>query len=493
MMRQAQFLRDRYRAILGYTGYAWALAGLFMLLPLLVLPFYPQEWRLAWGYLLPGVVLVMGGYWLGRRLTPPGVIAITLPEGAVIVLATWLTAVAVGALPLMLVHNLDPTLALFESTSGWTTTGLSVIDVSQAPFTLLFYRSLIQFAGGAGFAIIMLTILAGTAGAGFSGAEGRSDQLEPHARRSAAIVLRLYFGYAAIGVIGLRLAGMNWFDAVNHALTALSTGGFSTRVDSIGYWDSPLIEAVVIVLMLLGTTNFLISHNLLQGRFRAVARASEPHLTLILLIVFIPLLFFGATWGLYATVGKAARVAIFEVVSAMSTTGFATVSYTNWPSFGWLALILLMIMGGGSGSTAGGIKQYRIYLLLKGLWWEIRRLFLPRTAVTEPYMWRLDERQFLGDREIRQAAMYVALHLLAFVLLSGVMAAHGYGLPETLFETASSLSTVGLSVGVTAADAPPLMLWAQIAAMFLGRLEFLVVIAGAVKLVQDGRVLLRRS
>jgi trk system potassium uptake protein len=491
MMRQAQFLRERYRAILGYTGFAWGIVGLFILLPLLALPFHSQEWVLAWGYLVPGGALIGAGYGLWRRLTPPGVITITLPEGAVILLLTWFTAVTVGALPLLLVHELNLTLALFESTSGWTTTGLSVIDVSQAPALLLLYRSLIQFAGGAGFAIITLTTLAGTAGAGFSTAEGRGDQLEPHARRSAAIVLRLYLGYTVIGILALRLAGMGWFDAVNHAFTALSTGGFSTRVESIGYWNSPAVEAVVVVLMLLGTTNFLISHSLLQGRLRAAARASEGHLTLLLLVIFVPLTLFGVTWGLYSTAGKAIRVAIFEVVSGMSTTGFATVGYTDWPSLGWLALIVLMVIGGGSGSTAGGIKQYRIYLLLKGLWWEIRRLFLPRTAVTEPYMWRLDEKQFVGDREIRQASLYVVLHLLAFLGLSLVMAAHGYGLRETLFETASTLSTVGLSVGVTAAATPPLLLWAQIAGMFLGRLEFLVVIVGAVKLTQDLGIMFR--
>jgi trk system potassium uptake protein TrkH len=140
----------------------------------------------------------------------------------------------------MAIGGLNFTQAVFESTSGWTTTGLSVVDVSVAPRLVLLYRSLMQLAGGAGLAVIMLSALAGPAGTGLSAAEGRADQLVPNVRRSAKLVVTIYSGYVIFGGVALNLAGMGWFDALNHAFAAISTGGFSTRAESIGSWGCQL-------------------------------------------------------------------------------------------------------------------------------------------------------------------------------------------------------------------------------------------------------------
>jgi trk system potassium uptake protein len=486
-MRQAAYLRQRYRLILGYAGFVWLITGLIIILPATAVFFYPDQITAVWGFIGPGSLLALAGFLLWWWLAPANPASLTLTEGAVIVVLVWFAAILVGTVPFLLVESLTITQAVFESTSGWTTTGLSVIDVTTAsPLTLL-YRSLIQFVGGAGFAIIMLTLLLGPAGKGFTGAEGRGEQLEPHVRRSANLVIRLYLAYAVVGVLGLYLAGMDWFDALNHAFTALSTGGFSTQVDSIGHWNNPIIEAFVIFLMLLGTTNFLTSYALVQGKFRAVLNHSEFRLMGVLLLVGLPLMLLLVTLGLYPTTEQAVRVALFDTVSAISTTGFSTVAYTNWPAVGWLFFIVLMLVGGGGGSTAGGIKQFRIYILLKSAVWEVRRLLWPAGTIREPDMWQADHHYFLSDKDIRQAGSLVCLHLAAFLLLSLVIAAHGYSLQDSLFEAASTVSTVGLSVGVTAADAPVSVLWAQIVGMLLGRLEYLVVIIGIIKIAGDLR------
>jgi trk system potassium uptake protein TrkH len=187
----------------------------------------------------------------------------------------------------------------------------------------------------------------------------------------------------------------------------------------------------------------------------------------------------------YPTLGKASRVAIFETVTALSTTGFSTVGYGNWNALGWLVLIGLMLVGGGTGSTAGGIKQYRIYALYRGLLWEMKGMLLPKNTITEPDIWQGEQRQFLSDSRLRQTGLFVFLYLITFGLGSGIIAAHGYSLPESLFEFGSALGTVGLSVGVTAATAPLGVLWTEIAGMMLGRLEFFTIFIGLTKIVTD--------
>lgn len=489
-MRHADYLRQRYRAVLGYTGLIYLIIGLLILLPVATVAVYPAEAGLAWGFIWPGLALGGGGLWLWRRLAPPEGDSLTWQEGAVIVVLSWLAAVLAGAIPFMALSGLNFTQAVFESTSGWTTTGLSVIDVGRAPHVVLFYRSLTQLAGGAGLAIIMLSALVGPAGPGLSAAEGRSEQLVPHVRQSAKLVLAIYAGYLVVGVAGLRLAGMTWFDAVNHAFAALSTGGFSTRPESIGYWDSPLVEGVIIFLMLLGSLNFLTSYTLLRGKWRAVVRNGEVRLQGFLILLGALVLLLGVTLAHYPSLAKSVRVAIFETVTASSTAGFSTVGYLGWSELGWLVLIVLMLIGGGAGSTAGGLKQYRLYVLYRGLRWEVRRMFLPRTVITEPDVWQGEQRQFLNDTHFRQIGLFVFVELAVFLLGSAVIAAHGYSLRESFFEFASAVGTVGLSVGVTAADAPPGLLWTEIAGMLLGRLEVFTIVVGLLKLAADARAIL---
>jgi trk system potassium uptake protein TrkH len=272
MGRYRQFLVQRYRVILSYVGLMALISGATLLVPSIALFAYPEELSLAWGFWLPGLTLALVGLLLWQKLAPQESVSLTVPEGAAIVVFSWLLAIAFGSVPFLTVGELNLTQAVFESTSGWTTTGLSVVDVSRTSHLILLLRSLTQLVGGAGFAVIALSTLtvATGSGSGLVLAEGRSEQLVPQVRQSAKLVLSIYTGYVALGIIGLRGAGMDWFDAINHAFTALSTGGFSTRTESIGAWHSSEIEAVTIVLMLAGSLNYATSFLLLRGKWLAV-------------------------------------------------------------------------------------------------------------------------------------------------------------------------------------------------------------------------------
>ncbi len=403
---------------------------------------------------------------------------------------SWIIVILFSAWPFTAVLRLPYSRALFESVSGWTTTGLSVVDVTGAGKMILVWRSIIQLAGGAGLAIIMMSAIVGPVGVGISSAEGRSDQLVPHVRQSARLVLIIYGCYALAGAIAYRMAGMSLFDAVNHSFAAVSTGGFSTRAESIGYWNSTAIEAVTLPLMLLGNLSFVTAWLLWRGRLPVVARNGEVRLLVVLIPLSVAAMFLLTSRALYPQFGKSIRVAVFETVTAITTTGFSTISYGNWNAFGLFLLITLMLIGGGTCSTAGGIKQFRVYLLWRMLWWEMKRYFMPRTTVLERPIWEGNRRVFVDDARIRQVMVFIFLYLATYVLGVMILCASGFNLVNSLFEFASALGTVGLSVGVTSARMPDSALWSETIAMFLGRLEFIVVIVSLLKIGGDGRQML---
>ncbi len=490
-MRGNLALRRKYTAVLAYVGVALMVAGAVILFPLATLALSPEEFRLAPAFLLPGLAALLGGLLLYGALRPEAKV-LTLQEGGILVLLSWLAASLVGAVPFMLTARMGFTHAVFESVSGWTTTGLSVVDVTEASRMVLLFRSTLQLAGGAGFAIIMVATLIGPAGTGVSGAEGRTEQLVPHVRRSARIVLMLYAGYTVAGIAGYALAGMGLFDAVNHAFCAVATGGFSTHPDSIGHWDSPAIEAVSLPLMLLGNFNFLTAYLIVQGRLHTAFRSGELRLMAVVLPACCALLLILTARGLYAPLGKAVRVSVFEATSALTGTGFTVTSYRQWNGFGLLVIIMLMVIGGGVCSTSGALKQYRVFLLAKAVWWEIRRSLLPRSAVIDETVWRGEAKYRVGHEHVRQVAVFCCLYLAFLAAGALVLAAYGYPLDQALFEYASAQGTVGLSLGVTGPDAPLGVLWTLIAGMFLGRLEFFVVFVGVVKIARDLPSLARR-
>jgi trk system potassium uptake protein TrkH len=478
--------------VLQATGLVLVSAGFLTLTPLLLLLFMPEELGQAAAFLLPGGLLAGAGLLLIVFRPRSGIRHLDLAGGSMVVALAWTVVCAVSALPVRRLTGLPYLQSLFEAVSGWTTTGLSVVDVASAPRILLLWLSIMQLAGGAGLAIIMLAATSLPVGAGLYRAEGRSDQLVPHVIRSAKLVVLLYAAYAAVGIVAYVLAGMSVFDAVNHSFCAVSTGGFSTHPESIGYWDSPAVEAVSLPLMILGNLNFLTAYVLFRGRLRRFLANGEVKVMMVTLPTAVLVLFLLVTARAYPSLAKGARVAIFEAASALTTTGYSTVSYASWPPIGTYVLILLMLIGGGTCSTAGGIKQFRVYLLTRALFREIRQALLPRGAVTVIRAVQGEQEVFIDETQIRQAGLFLFLYLSTFLLGTGIMAAYGIQLKDALFEFASTVGTVGLSVGVTSANLPAPILIAQIAGMLLGRLEFFVLFVAAGRALRGAGALLSR-
>jgi trk system potassium uptake protein TrkH len=477
--------------VLRATGLILTIAGLLTLAPLLLLIALPQEASHATAFLLPAVLLISVGLLLSLLRPRDSRSELDMSGGSIVVFLSWTIVSAVSALPVQQLTGLPYLQSLFEAVSGWTTTGLSVVDVTTAPRILLLWRSIMQLAGGAGLAIIMLAATSLPVGAGLYRAEGRKDQLVPHVIQSAKLVVLLYTIYATVGTAAYILAGMSAFDAVNHSFCAVSTGGFSTRPESIGYWDSPIVEAVTLPLMVLGNLNFLTAYVLFRGRLRRFFGSGEVKVMAVTLPAAILVLLLLVTARTYPSLGKSLRVAVFEAITALTTTGYSTVSYSSWPPVGTFVLIVLMLIGGGTCSTAGGIKQFWIYLLVRAVVQEIRKAILPRGSVVSLSVIQGEREVFISEVQIRQTGVFFFLYLTTFFLGAGIMAGYGIELKDALFEYASTVGTVGLSVGVTKADLPTPILITQIAGMLLGRLEFLVIFAAVGRMIRGTRILVR--
>lgn len=482
---------DSARNILGIFGILLMFVGGLILLPLLLLPFYPDEMDQAIYFIIPAATALLMGFLL-KLLRPRHDIKLNQREGAVIVLGIWVVAALFSALPFVISGMLNFTQAYFEAVSGWTTTGLSVVDVTTAPHIFLLFRSIMQFFGGLGFVLIVVSALSETFGMRLYSAEGHSDKLLPNLAKSSRMIIAIYMGYFLAGTVLYVIFGMPLFDAINICMAALSTGGFAITPDSIATYHSFSIELITIVLMILGATNFLIHLLLIRRKFRKIIQIGELKFMFFLLGIFIPLVAVISLTGLYGSFGEALRVSLFNITSALTTTGFSTVSYSNWPSFAWLMLILMMIIGGGAGSTAGGIKYGRIYVMFKAFYWNIRRKFLPEHTVNEISINRPEGKVYIEPGIFTEAANYVFVYFVVLCIGTGILAAYGYSLQDSLFEYASALGTVGLSVGVTTPGMPPVALWSMTVGMLLGRLEIYVVFIGIIKVGKDIKKIMHR-
>lgn len=475
-----------YPLIFGYLGALLMFIGGITLLPLLSLLFFPQDYAEAFCFILPGVGAIICGYLLFFHIRGKEKGKLLYNQDAVIVVGCWIMAIFVTALPFVLSGKYNFTQAIFETTSGWSTTGLSVVDVEQTSHLFLVHRTTILFFGGIGLVLVMLSVLSDTYGMRLYHAEGHADRLLPNLLKSARLIIGIYSGYILGGIALYMLCGMSGFDAFIHSVGALSTGGFSSHAQSIGYFQSAAIDYITILLMLLGNVNFLAHLFLVRGKCKRFFHYCEVKFSLLLLACVTPILMYFFIQCLDIGIHDGFRIALFQAVSALTTTGFQTVdSFPQLPSIILFLMILLQLIGGGSGSTAGGIKQYRICVLMKGLLWSIRDRMYPQNRIHAHKIAKVDQDAQLTKEEISSTGIYVFLYLILFFLGTAILNGYGYSIQDAMFEFSSALSTVGLSAGIMTFHAPLGVLWTGIAGMFIGRLEIYVVFLAVIRIYSD--------
>ena len=475
----------KYNAIgRSVIGNLMILIGLFVAAPLLVLPWYPEDLPYFMDFLIPGGFSCLLGLLLvvcrSKKAAAQHVgWRSSVGRASLTTLFAWGWGVIIGAVPFVLSGQLRIVQALFEAVSGWTTTGLSAMDVSKTSHIFLFHRSFMQYCGGLGFIMVMILFISNKHAMGLYNAEGHPDKIMPNIKKTAQAIFVIYNICLVLGSIAYRIAGMNWFDSICHCMCSLSTGGFSTKLMSIGEYDSLAIELITIVLMLIGTTNFAALILLASGKFRQFFRVSEVRFMFLVLLVLVPPTALSLANGLNISLGEGLRKASFDIVSAMSTTGYSTMSYAEWPQFAIGILILAMFMGGGIGSTAGGMKLSRIYIMLRTAGLHIRKKLNPSRNVTAPYYWRANIKSPIDEELRSDTTGFFISYLIVFITGSlALTLAAGCTLTEGMFDFASSLGTVGLSIGITGPQTGNAALIVEMIGMMLGRLEIFIVLIG---------------
>ena len=476
-----------YRLVFFYLSLFMIMIGVIQLLPLAVLPFYPEEISYVPCFLIPGLITIAVGVFSRALLKDTRIIRLEKHYDSLLLVLIWLLAITVSTFPWILKGDYNFTQAFFEMTSGFSTTGLSIVDVDRCPKIFLMFRSITLFVGGVGFVLIITSAFADKYGLNLYNAEGHNDRLMPNLAKSARVILSFYSAYIAFGTLAYILCGMPVFDAINTAIAALSTGGFCVIGESIYGYHSLPVEIITIVLMMLGQTNFMLHLSLFSRQFRKFFNHCETKFFAVLFIIFFTLMSINLIQSGYtADLSESLRISLFQFVTCITTTGFVSVADMKLLPPGFITImVLMMLVGGEQESTGGGIKQYRVIVILKGIYYTIRESILNPRVYTSHHIYRVDEKCNLPDDEIRVTSSYILFYLILFLLGSLVFSLHGYSLQDSMFEFSSAISTVGLSVGITNYNACPVILWTAIVGMFLGRMEIMVVFKAIFRIEKD--------
>lgn len=477
---------DDFRTIGYYLGRVFLVVGGAGAVPA-TWAIATQEWSPLGSFVLMSGTFALIGVALMRNMRREP--RLDWSHGMVVVALTWLLVPLVGSIPFALSgHFASPLDAYFDAMSGLTTTGLALVqDLDHLAGSLNFWRHLLHFLGGQGIIIAALSLFAGAGAITLYLGEARDERILPSVTSTARFIwvvaiAHLVAGVVALGLIGWVVLGFTPQRSLFHGLmiffAAFDTGGFSPQSTSLGYYHSATFEAVTAVLMVAGAVSFGVHFALWNGRRKAMLANLETRtivgtfgLTLVLTLVGL------ATTGAYASVAGLTRQGFFQVLSAHTGTGFATVpssELVTWSGLAFGAMALAMALGGMGSSTAGGVKALRVGLTIKTIMAQIKEVLLPEGAVVGKAYYQSGKRR-LTD-EVSRSVMAISLLYVALYLGGAAVGlAYGYPLQDALFESVSAGASVGLSVGVTSPTMPVLLEVAYILQMWAGRLEFVAV------------------
>lgn len=417
-------------------------------------------------------------------------------EGYLIVTFGWIIMALSGLLPYLFTKSIPEFgNAFFETVSGYTTTGASILsDIEALPKSVLLWRSLTHWIGGMGIIVLTVAILPlfGIGGMQLFNAEApgpSTDKLKPRIADTAKRLWLIYFFYTIIEAILLKVAGMNYFDAVNHALSTLSTGGFSTKNESVAFWnDSPMIQYIIIFFMFLAGTNFIMSYFAFKLDFKKIWKNEEFRWYLAFILIFSIItafmIFYQADLAAnsithpqpHGKLESSIRHAFFQVLAVVTTTGFVSSDFTLWTPFLTILFFGLFFLGGSAGSTSGGVKVVRHLILIKNGFQEFRRVLHPNAILPVRY-----KGKSVDEKIVFTVQGFFILYALSFIIGAVVLAATGLDFETAIGGAASSLGNVGPAFG----DLSPVDNFGSLSTfakfwcsflMLLGRLELFTIL-----------------
>ena len=469
-----------FKLIFRLLGMLLLIEGLFMLSCIIISLIYRDNDIGALA--ISGLISIgAGGFaWVATRKASTNLSA---RDGFLIVSMGWILFSLFGSLPFYLSREIpNYTDAFFETVSGFTTTGASILnDIEALPHALLFWRSMTQWLGGMGIIVMSLAILPllGIGGMQLFVAEvpgPAPDKFHPRIKETAKRLWAIYIIFTFSETILLLFGGMNLFDAICHSFTTMATGGYSTKQASIAHWDSPYIHYVITLFMFLAGTNFTLSYFAMHLQFKKVFRNEEFRFYISFVVGFILLV----TGVLFFAQGlpfeKSFRDAAFQVVSIITTTGFVTADYLTWVSVLGVLIFMLMFFGGSAGSTGGGIKILRVMLFVKNSAVELRRLIHPNAVIPVRF-----NGNAVSPEIINNVFAFISFYILTMIISVIIMAGMGYDLNTSLGAVAATLGNIGPGIGEVGpvfnyAHLPGFGKWFLSFLMLIGRLELFTVL-----------------
>jgi trk system potassium uptake protein TrkH len=470
-----------YKVIFKILGILLVLNGTFMLL---CIPFslYYGEGDLIALLISSGITAGTGGTML--FLTRKNVNKeLRKRDGYLVVTGGWLIMSFFGSLPYIFSGAIpDLTNAFFETLSGFSTTGATILtDIESVHKGILLWRSLTQWIGGMGIIVLTVAILPilGIGGMQLFVAEAPGispDKLQPRIKETAKRLWLIYLGLTMTEMGLLWIGGMTFYDAVNHGLTTMATGGFSTKNASIAHYQSPFIQYVIILFMFLAGTNFTMTYFAMKGKFKKVF-SNEEFRTYLIASVVISVVVALTIFGLgFTGLEQSFRDALFQVVSVITTTGYITADYTSWTPFITILFFILMFVGASAGSTAGGVKIVRHLILFKNSFLELKRQIHPSAVIPV----RFNNRAVTRDITFNILA-FIMIYISIFATGSIVLGILGLDFMTAIGAVATCLGNIGPGIGTVGpvdnfAHLPDLSKWVLSFLMLLGRLELFTVL-----------------
>lgn len=435
-----------FRAILHVLSLLMILNGLFMATIL------PVSWVQASGDFNAILISAAISANLGAiiwALTRKDKRELSKRDGYLIVTFGWIILGLTGALP-FLFSGAIPSIpsAIFETISGYTTTGASILnDIEALPEGLMLWRSMTQWIGGMGIIVLTIALLPlfGAGGVELFMAEApgpSSSKLHPKITDTAKRLWIIYVLLTFIETILLKFAGMSWLDAVNHSFTTMSTGGFSTKNASVAAFNSPAIEYIITAFMLVGGINFSMLYFIVKGVFQKVISNEEFKTYLGIIILFTLAITATLVGTTDRDIEESFRHAVFQVVTIITTTGFSTANYAIWAPFAYMLILFLMFTGGSAGSTSGGVKILRHLIILKNGYMEFKRLLHPRGVIPV----RINSRS-VEQKTVYNVLAFFFIYLFVFIVGALVIAAFGHDIVTAAGASIACLGNIGPGIG----------------------------------------------
>jgi trk system potassium uptake protein TrkH len=448
------------KIIISFLGLTSMLNGLFMLLAVPFSVYYNEPEK--WGITFAGLTTIAVGFllWFFNRNANKN---LGKKEGYLIVTLGWLMLTVTGTLPYVFTESIPIyTNAFFETISGYSTTGSSILtDIEAMPRGILFWRSATHWIGGMGIIVLTVAILPllGIGGMQLFMAEApgpSADKMHPRITETAKRLWLIYFLLTLVEFLLLKMAGMTWFDAINHAMATMSTGGFSTKNNSIAYYNAyPIIQYIITIFMFIAGANFVLTYFALKGKIRKVFNSEEfkyylfGTIAITLLITYLIInhqapdlkstLEHPMPWGPHES---AFRHAAFSVVSVLTTTGFVSADFTMWSSMVTALMFSLFFIGGSAGSTSGGVKVVRHIVMIKSSFYEFKKLLHPNAIIPVRY-----DNGTVPKTIIYNILSFFILYMLIFITSSLLLTFFGLDFLSAMGAAASSLGNIGPAIG----------------------------------------------